>query len=193
MTQSIPTRRAAEIIGMDYEAFRTWMRRSPGRNAGMLPPFYSRNTPAEQLYSKRWTWARHDQGSVGIYALLRTLTERGLADEYIYKPNTYMLARPADFDGMNHAISTHEIWQYFSSEDNDDDWLLLYSDKDNSIWIFKQVDRPLFAGHVEALGRSGIVVNMGDIRRHVIRSMAMGRENKSGELEGTDNDSRGDQ
>lgn len=186
MTQSVSTRRTAEIIGMDYEAFRTWMRRSPGRNAGMLPPFHGRDTPARELYSKRWTWARHDQGSVSIYALLRTLTERGLADECIYKPDTYMLARPADFDGMNRAISTHEIWQYFSSGDNGDDWLLLYSDKDNSIWIFKQPDRHLLADHVEALGRSGIVVNMGDIRRHVIRSMDEDREEESLELENAD-------
>jgi hypothetical protein len=97
---SVTTFLAAEIVGVGYEGFRSYLKRGLLGNVGVLPPFYGPNAKAEALYAKRWTWSKFGLPDLCLMRLAKMLMDAGLS-----------------FDKANSIVSTHDLWSYFSSSE----------------------------------------------------------------------------
>jgi hypothetical protein len=94
----VTTSRAAEIVGIGYEGFRSYLKRGLLGNVGTLPPFYGRSAKVEVLYAKRWKWSKFHFPDLCLIRLAKMLMDAGLS-----------------FDNANVIASDDELWRYFSN------------------------------------------------------------------------------
>ena len=74
----VKTREAAEIAGVGYEGFRSWLKRGMMKATGTLPKFYASHVAAEEADAKRWQWAAFGFSDLCCFRLAKILFDAGL-------------------------------------------------------------------------------------------------------------------
>ena len=73
------TAQAAEIAGIGYEGFRSWLKRGLLKTTGpLMPKSYAAHVPAEVTDSKRWQWSEFGFADLCAFRLVRVLLDAGL-------------------------------------------------------------------------------------------------------------------
>jgi hypothetical protein len=75
---SLKTAQAAEVAGVGYEGFRSWLKRGLLKSAGILPKFYAADVPAEVVDAKRWRWSSFGFADLCSFRLAKMLFDAGL-------------------------------------------------------------------------------------------------------------------
>lgn len=75
---SVKTAQAAEIAGVGYEGFRSWLKRGLLRETGTLPRFYAAHAPAEVADAKRWRWSAFGFADLCSFRLTKLMLDAGL-------------------------------------------------------------------------------------------------------------------
>ena len=74
----VKTAQAAEIAGVGYEGFRSWLKRGLPKDTGILPKFYASDAPAEIADAKRWRWSSFGVADLYSFGLTKLMLESGL-------------------------------------------------------------------------------------------------------------------
>jgi hypothetical protein len=75
---SVKTAQAAEIAGVGYEGFRSWLKRGLLKSTGTLPKFYASSAPAEEPDAKRWRWSAFGFSDLCSFRLAKLMLDAGL-------------------------------------------------------------------------------------------------------------------
>lgn len=75
---SVKTAQAAEIAGVGYEGFRSWLKRGLLQGTGTLPKFYALHVPAEVADAKRWRWSAFGFADLCSFRLTKLMLDAGL-------------------------------------------------------------------------------------------------------------------
>ncbi len=75
---SVKTSQAAEIAGVGYEGFRSWLKRGLLQETGTLPKLYAAHVPAEVADAKRWRWAAFGFADLCSFRLTKLMLDAGL-------------------------------------------------------------------------------------------------------------------
>jgi hypothetical protein len=79
----IKTAQAAEVAGVGYEGFRSWLKRGLLKDNGILPKFYAADAPAEVSDAKRWRWSAFGFVDLCSFRLTKLLLDAGLSWEIV--------------------------------------------------------------------------------------------------------------
>jgi hypothetical protein len=91
---NVKTAQAADVAGVGYEGFRSWLKRGLLKETGLLPKFYARKTPAELADAKRWRWQAFGFADLCSFRLTKILLDAGLPWERVCP-----------------IVSNEELWQ----------------------------------------------------------------------------------
>lgn len=75
---TVKTAQAAEIAGVGYEGFRSWLKRGLLKETGTLPKFYAAHAPAEIADAKRWRWSAFGFADLCSFRLTKLMLDAGL-------------------------------------------------------------------------------------------------------------------
>lgn len=75
---TVKTAQAAEIAGVGYEGFRSWLKRGLLKETGTLPQFYAAHVPAEIANAKRWRWSAFGFADLCSFRLTKLMLDAGL-------------------------------------------------------------------------------------------------------------------
>lgn len=75
---TVKTAQAAEIAGVGYEGFRSWLKRGLLKETGTLPQFYAAHVPAETADAKRWRWSAFGFADLCSFRLTKLMLDAGL-------------------------------------------------------------------------------------------------------------------
>jgi hypothetical protein len=78
---TLKTAEAADVAGVGYEGFRTWLKRGLLKANGVLPKFYAPHAPAEIADAKRWRWTAFGYADLCSFRLTKILLDSGLSWE----------------------------------------------------------------------------------------------------------------
>ncbi len=107
---SVSTALAAEIAGIGYEGFRTWLKRGLLKATGILPSFYAPDAPAEIADAKRWRWAAFGYADLCSFRLAKNLLDAGLP-----------------WETVNPIVSDYALWQSHRANDSDSRHLVIHA------------------------------------------------------------------
>ena len=75
----LKTAQAAEVAGVGYEGFRTWLKRGLLKDTGTLPQFYAADVEAEVADAKRWRWSAFGFTDLCCFRLTKIMLDAGLS------------------------------------------------------------------------------------------------------------------
>jgi len=96
---TVTTALAAEIVGIGYEGFRSYLKRGLGGRTGMLPGFH---VPDAETYDDpihRAKWKRFNIADLCLFRVAKLLMDTGFS-----------------FDSANSVVSRHEHWSAFTHD-----------------------------------------------------------------------------
>ena len=79
----LKTAQAADVAGVGYEGFRTWLKRGLLKTNGVLPKFYASDVSAEIADAKRWRWTAFGYSDLCSFRLTKILLDAGLPWEVV--------------------------------------------------------------------------------------------------------------
>jgi hypothetical protein len=103
---SLKTAQAADVAGVGYEGFRTWLKRGLLKDTGILPKFYAADAPAEISDAKRWRWSAFGFADLCSFRLTKRLLDAGLSWEVV---NSVV----SDLDLWRSHLSDHQADKHF--------------------------------------------------------------------------------
>lgn len=90
----LKTAQAAEVAGVGYEGFRSWLKRGLLKDTGMMAQFYAPDAPAAVADAKRWRWSAFGFADLCCFRLTKLLVDAGLPWELV-----------------NSVVSENQVWQ----------------------------------------------------------------------------------
>jgi hypothetical protein len=90
----LKTAQAAEVAGVGYEGFRSWLKRGLLKETGLFAKFSSRNSPAEPADAKRWRWSAFGFADLCCFRIAKILLDAGVP-----------------WESMNSIVSDNALWQ----------------------------------------------------------------------------------
>ena len=105
----IKTAQAAEIAGVGYEGFRTWLKRGLLKQTGVMPKFHAADAPAEVANAKRWRWSSFGFADLCSFRLTKLLLDTGLPWEMV-----------------SSVVSENEVWQSHRYDDTTRQYLAIF-------------------------------------------------------------------
>ncbi len=96
----LKTAQAADVAGVGYEGFRTWLKRGLLKDTGTLPKFYAPDVSAEIADAKRWRWTAFGYSDLCSFRLTKILLDSGLPWEVV-----------------SPIVSDNTLWNSHQSED----------------------------------------------------------------------------
>ncbi len=105
----IKTAQAAEVAGVGYEGFRSWLKRGLLKDNGILPKFYAADAPAEAADAKRWRWSAFGFVDLCSFRLTKLLLDAGLSWEVV-----------------SLVVSDHAVWHSHRSDLPDQRFLAVF-------------------------------------------------------------------
>src|ERR1700691_6266358 len=79
----VKTAQAAEVAGVGYEGFRSWLKRGLLKDTGTLQKFYAADAPAEVADAKRWRWSAFGFADLCSFRLTKILLDAGISWEVV--------------------------------------------------------------------------------------------------------------
>lgn len=150
----VSSARAAQIVGVGYEGFRSYLKRGLLGTVGMLPGFY--NNKSDPVRS-RWTMF-------------------GFADLCLMRLAKILMDRGFSFESANAAVSQRDIWSWMQHDDEPTDrFLLMWPPYGDHMYFNADQLHMLPKSLAEAAAlKDGVytLVNLGDIQAYVAEALA---------------------
>jgi hypothetical protein len=90
----LKTAQAADVAGVGYEGFRSWLKKGLLKDTGTLPKFYAADAPAEIADAKRWRWSAFGFADLCSFRLAKLFLDAGLS-----------------WETVNSVVSENDVWQ----------------------------------------------------------------------------------
>jgi hypothetical protein len=113
---SLKTAQAADVAGVGYEGFRTWLKRGLLKANGILPKFYALDVPADIADAKRWRWTAFGYADLCSFRLTKILLDSGLpweAASSIVSDNTLWKSHQSNDDTIQYLVIGYQGADYY--------------------------------------------------------------------------------
>jgi hypothetical protein len=158
---SVTSARAAEIVGIGYEGFRSYLKRGLLGRTGMLPGFHKPSANTFDPPTPRTGWQRFDFADLCLMRIAKLLVEVGIS-----------------FEGANSIVSDNDLWQEIASDREPVDRFLLIWPPYEDYMLFKRQQIHLIPARLEKVRVQGVAVtllNLGDVERYVANQLAISK------------------
>lgn len=148
---------AAEIVGIGYEGFRSYLKRGLLGRVGFLPGFHVPGADTHDDSAPRSGWKTFDATSLCLMRLAKILMDAGFS-----------------FASANSVVSKDGLWRRLQHDRHPvDRFLLLWPPYGDHI-LFDPADMHLLPARLAEAKDLGVVtlINLGDIQRHVAAALA---------------------
>lgn len=155
---SVTSARAAEIVGIGYEGFRSYLKRGLLGRTGMLPGFHKAGSDTYDPPTPRAGWQRFDFADLCLMRIAKLLIEAGIS-----------------FDGANSIVSDDDLWREIASDHEPIDRFLLIWPPYEDYMLFKRRQIHLLPARLEEVRAQGVAItllNLGDVERYVADQLA---------------------
>ncbi|WP_046901556.1 hypothetical protein [Gluconobacter oxydans] len=105
----IKTAQAADVVGISYEGFRTWLKKGLLKSTGRLPEFSAPEVPAKIADAKRWKWS-----------------EFGFSDLCSFRAAKFLLDAGRPWHDVVAITSSEEFWRSHRSLAEEHAYLILF-------------------------------------------------------------------
>jgi hypothetical protein len=151
---SVTSAKAADIVGVGYEGFRSYLKRGILGRTSMLPGFHAPGT------------ATSDDPTPRAKPGWKTF---GFADLCLMRTAKVLIDAGFSFNSANGIVSSHRLWSCLQHDvEPVDRYLMIWPPYGDHI-LFEPHDMVHLPGRLGEAGAAAIVtlVNLGDVQRHV--------------------------
>lgn len=155
---SITSARGAEIVGVGYEGFRSYLKRGLLGRTGMLPRFHLPGAPTFDPPTPRAGWKRFDFTDLCLMRIAKLLMDAGFS-----------------FANANAIVSQNDLWSRIAHDREPIDRYLLVWPPYGDFMLFEPDDMHHLPKRLREADASSLVVtliNLGDVERHVAERLA---------------------
>lgn len=147
---------AAQVIGVGYEGFRSYLKRGLLGRVGMLPGFHRAGANTSDDPTPRSGWMMFGFADLCLMRIAKLLMDNGFT-----------------FESANSVVSRHEIWHRMAHDDAPVDRFLLIWPPYRDHMIFDPDDMQHFPERIAEAQAQGVftLLNLGDVQRDVLRAM----------------------
>lgn len=152
---------AADVVGIGYQGFRSYLKRGLLGRVGMLPGFHRAGADTTDDPTPRSGWMMFGFADLCLMRIAKLLMDNGL-----------------NFESANSVVSRHEIWTRMAHDDTPVDRFLLVWPPYGDHIIFDPTDMQHFPARIAEAKAQGVftLLNLGDVQRYVVDAMAKGSE-----------------
>ena len=147
---------AADVVGIGYQGFRTYLKRGLLGRVGMLPGFHRAGGNTFDDPAPRSGWMMFGFADLCLMRIAKLLMDNGFS-----------------FESANSAVSRHEIWTRMARDEKPvDRYLLIWPPYGDHI-IFDPADMQHFPARIAEAQAQGVftLLNLGDAQRYVMQAM----------------------
>jgi hypothetical protein len=148
----VPSARAAEIVDVGYEGFRSYLKRGLLRRVGMLPGFHRAGADTHDNLISRSGWMTFGFADLCLMRIAKLLMDAGFT-----------------FNSANGIASQHAIWTRMAHDDAPVERFLLVWPPYGDHIVFDPGDLQHLAQRLEEARAQGVftLLNLGDVERYV--------------------------
>lgn len=153
----VSSARAAEIVDVGYEGFRSYLKRGLLGRVGMLPGFHRAGSDTHDDLAPRSKWMMFGFADLCLMRIAKLLMDAGFR-----------------FESANSVVSRHEVWSRMAhDEEPTERYLLIWPPYGDHI-IFDPSDLHHLPGHIQEAKAHGVItlLNLGDVQRDVAEKLA---------------------
>lgn len=153
----VSSARAAEVVDVGYEGFRSYLKRGLLGRVGMLPGFHRAGSDTQDDPAPRGKWMMFGFADLCLMRIAKLLMEAGFS-----------------FDSANSVVSRHEIWSRMAHDTEPTErYLLIWPPYGDHI-IFEPHDLHHLPGRIKEAKAQGVftLLNLGDVQRYVAGKLA---------------------
>lgn len=153
----VPSARAAEIVDVGYEGFRSYLKRGLLGRVGMLPGFHRAGADTHDDPIPRSGWMTFGFADLCLMRIAKLLMDAGFT-----------------FNSANGIVSQHAIWTRMAHDDTPVDRFLLVWPPYGDHIVFDPADLHHLPKRLEEAGAQGVftLLNLGDVERYVAERLA---------------------
>lgn len=153
----VPSAQAAQIVGVGYEGFRSYLKRGLLGRVGMLPGFHRAGSNTHDDSAPRSGWTLFGFADLCLMRIAKELMDAGFT-----------------FRSTNAIVSQHKIWSCMALDAEPTDRFLLLWPPYGDHLVFDVADLQHLPAEIEKAKAQGVftLINLGDIQRHVAAALA---------------------
>ena len=152
----VSSARAAEVVDVGYEGFRSYLKRGLLGRVGMLPGFHRAGSHTHDDPVPRSKWMMFGFAGLCLMRIAKLLMDVGFS-----------------FDSANSVVSRHEIWSRMARDNEPTDrYLLIWPPYGDQI-IFDPNDLHHLPDRMKEAEAQGVItlLNLGDVPRYVAEKL----------------------
>lgn len=148
----VPSARAAEIVDVGYEGFRSYLKRGLLGRVGMLPGFHRAGADTHDDPTPRSGWMTFGFADLCLMRIAKLLMDAGFT-----------------FNSANGIVSQQAIWTRMAHDDAPVDRFLLVWPPYGDHIVFDPADLHHLPKRLEEAGAQGVftLLNLGDVERYI--------------------------
>lgn len=155
----VSSARAAEIVGIGYEGFRSYLKKGLLGRVGMLPGFHRAGGIGSDNPTPRSSWTMFGFADLCLMRIARLLMETGFT-----------------YESANAVVSQHQIWSYMAHDEVPTErYLLIWPPYGDHI-VFGLADLHHLPARLKETQGVGSLINLGDIQAEVATGLGWQRE-----------------
>ncbi|MDR6800133.1 hypothetical protein [Asticcacaulis solisilvae] len=148
---------AADVVGIGYQGFRSYLKRGLLGRVGMLPGFHRAGAHTSDDPTPRSGWMMFGFADLCLMRIAKLLMDNGFT-----------------FESASSVVSNHKLWHRMAHDDEPVDRFLLIWPPYGDHIIFDPEDMQHFPARIAEAQAQGVftLLNLGDIQRYVLEAMA---------------------
>jgi hypothetical protein len=148
----VSSARAAEIVDVGYEGFRSYLKRGLLGRVGMLPGFHRAGSDTHDDPSPRSKWTMFGFADLCLMRIAKLLMDAGFT-----------------FSSANAVVSQHEIWSRMAHDEEPTSRFLLIWPPYGDHIVFDAADLHHLPDRINEAKALGVItlLNLGDVQRYV--------------------------
>ena len=147
---TVKTAQAAEVAGVGYEGFRSWLKRGLLKDTGVMPKFYAPDAEAEVVDAKRWKWSAFGFADLCSFRLAKLLLDAGLP-----------------WATVNSVISEDDVWRCHRYDGPERHYLAIFTESNEyTLYSAETLADDVRNGIVK--GNLMTLVDLQDLRQTVV-------------------------
>lgn len=153
----VSSARAAEVVDVGYEGFRSYLKRGLLGRVGMLAGFYGANSNASDDLAPRSGWTKFGFADLCLMRIAKILMDAGFS-----------------FSSANAVVSQHEIWSDMAHDEAPTErYLLIWPPYGDHI-IFNANELHHLPARIEEAKAQGVftLLNLGEVQRYVAEKLS---------------------
>lgn len=154
----VSSARAAEVVDVGYEGFRSYLKRGLLGRVGMLPDFHAAGRDSHDDSAPRSGWKQFGFPDLCLMRIAKLLMDAGFT-----------------FASANGVVSQQKIWSRMAHDVEPVDRFLLIWPPYGDHLIFDAEDLHHLPARIKEAGAFGVVtlLNLGDVERYVSEKLAL--------------------